>query len=215
MRFLIEKMLEIPSSDVNAVASRFPGVWGICLAGGRSSRMGRDKALLPHPSGNTLLSHTLLLLQSLLAPVYISCRKAQSYRECATIFDAVENVGPIGGIYTSLKMAYAAHARAILCLACDLPLMTVRPLERLLRSHFQSMPMASVFLNPHSKKREMTAAVYSCAAFNFFHAAVIARRYRLSGVLPVNQIQVVETLPEEIMLFKNCNTPEEYVNAFM
>ena len=44
------------------------------LSGGESRRMGRDKALLPHPKGDTWLEHTLLLLAQLEAPITLLSR---------------------------------------------------------------------------------------------------------------------------------------------
>ena len=44
------------------------------LSGGESRRMGRDKALLPHPEGGTWLERTLLLLGQLEAPITLLSR---------------------------------------------------------------------------------------------------------------------------------------------
>lgn len=44
------------------------------LSGGESRRMGRDKALLPHPEGGTWLGHTLRLLARLDAPISLLSR---------------------------------------------------------------------------------------------------------------------------------------------
>jgi molybdopterin-guanine dinucleotide biosynthesis protein A len=44
------------------------------LSGGLSRRMGRDKALLPHPNGGTWLEHTLRLLAELDAPITLLTR---------------------------------------------------------------------------------------------------------------------------------------------
>ena len=44
------------------------------LSGGESRRMGRDKALLPHPEGGTWLERTLLLLAQLQAPITLLSR---------------------------------------------------------------------------------------------------------------------------------------------
>lgn len=47
------------------------------LSGGESRRMGRDKALLPHPQGGTWLERTLLLLAQLNAPITLLSRHEQ------------------------------------------------------------------------------------------------------------------------------------------
>ncbi|MEB3105403.1 MAG: molybdenum cofactor guanylyltransferase [Cyanobacteriota bacterium] len=47
------------------------------LSGGESRRMGRDKALLPHPEGGTWLERTLLLLAQLEAPITLLSRHAE------------------------------------------------------------------------------------------------------------------------------------------
>ncbi|MEB3183382.1 MAG: NTP transferase domain-containing protein, partial [Cyanobacteriota bacterium] len=44
------------------------------LSGGESRRMGRDKALLPHPEGGTWLERTLRLLAQLESPITVLSR---------------------------------------------------------------------------------------------------------------------------------------------
>ena len=49
-------------------------VAGFVLAGGRSSRMGRDKALLPHPHGGTWLEQSVRRLAALELPITLLSR---------------------------------------------------------------------------------------------------------------------------------------------
>jgi molybdenum cofactor guanylyltransferase len=90
----------------------------ICiLAGGLSSRMGRDKSKLKL-GGKVLLSHVSREAKSLNVPVRIIRR------------DLVSRCGPLGGIYTALK---TTSADAVLFLACDMPLVSGALLEKLLQ----------------------------------------------------------------------------------
>ncbi len=107
------------------------------LAAGRSSRMGRDKALL-EMSGLPMWQRQMQLA-SQLQPVEIllSCRPDQ---EIATadaktgdfrlIHDEIPNCGPLGGIVTALR---AMRGEVLLVLAVDLPCLTVEPLAFLLK----------------------------------------------------------------------------------
>ena len=92
----------------------------ICiLAGGLSTRMGRDKANL-RIGGRTLLAHIRSTAKALGLPVrVIRC-------------DLVPRCGPLGGIYTALK---TTAADAVLFLACDMPCVTETLLQTVLRKN--------------------------------------------------------------------------------
>jgi molybdenum cofactor guanylyltransferase len=88
----------------------------ICiLAGGLSSRMGRDKSKL-RLGGKALLSHIGKTAKALNVPVRVIRR------------DLVPRCGPLGGIYTELK---TTSADAVLFLACDMPKVSGALLEKL------------------------------------------------------------------------------------
>ena len=78
------------------------------LAGGLSSRMGRDKSRV-RLSGRTLLARVRAGIKPLPVPVRVIRR------------DLVPRCGPIGGIYTALQTSRAA---ALLFLPCDMPFLT-------------------------------------------------------------------------------------------
>lgn len=85
------------------------------LAGGLSSRMGRDKARLRF-DGSTLLGHVRRLAGTLGVPVRIIRR------------DLVSRCGPLGGIYTALQ---SSRVEAEIFLACDMPFVSAEWLVRL------------------------------------------------------------------------------------
>src|SRR6266568_5804271 len=90
----------------------------ICiLAGGLSSRMGRDKSRL-RLGGRTLLAHIRTTAKVIGLPHRIIRR------------DLVTQCGPLGGLYTALV---TSRADATLFLSCDMPFVSTGLLEMLLR----------------------------------------------------------------------------------
>lgn len=94
-------------------------LWTIwILAGGQSRRMGRDKSRISI-AGRTLLQHVRAAALATGLPV----------RTIRT--DAVPRCGPLGGVLTGLRRARVGWA---LFLSCDMPLVTPRLLEELIRA---------------------------------------------------------------------------------
>lgn len=124
---------------------------GFVLAGGRSSRLGRDKALLPWPpnataEGNsqTLLQHTIVRLQRVCATVSI-CASRSDFSFMGTILpDALPGSGPLGGIVAALESSTTDWN---LMLAVDLPFLPVEVLQALVT---------------FSRQRETWRSIQSC-----------------------------------------------------
>ncbi|HEV2287139.1 MAG TPA: NTP transferase domain-containing protein, partial [Steroidobacteraceae bacterium] len=98
-------------------------LYGLVLAGGRSKRMGADKAAL-RIGARTQLEQALALLAPHVARAFVSVRAEQRGEPLRAGFEQIEdtreNLGPIAGIIA----AQERHPdRAWLVLACDLPLL--------------------------------------------------------------------------------------------
>jgi molybdopterin-guanine dinucleotide biosynthesis protein A len=108
---------------------------GFVLAGGRSSRLGRDKALLPWPpnasegeESQTLLQHSIGRLQPVCSSVAI-CANRDDLPFAGTILpDALPGSGPLGGIVAALEHS---NTDWNLMLAVDLPFLSVEVLHAL------------------------------------------------------------------------------------
>jgi len=105
----------------------------VILAGGRSSRMGSDKAWLPF-NGRTLLARQIELVREL-APteVFISGRADTDYASCGgrVLTDRFPEAGPLAGIERALN---ACASPLLLVLAVDMPHLRAEFLGRLLAS---------------------------------------------------------------------------------
>ena len=108
---------------------------GLVLAGGRSSRMTREKALLrvAGPGGRTLISRQLALLADLgVDRRILSVRRDMRWAApgVTVVHDEVEGLGPIGGIAAAMRLD---PATPLLVLAVDMPEVDQRILRRLIR----------------------------------------------------------------------------------
>jgi molybdopterin-guanine dinucleotide biosynthesis protein A len=102
----------------------------VILAGGKSSRMGRDKAFV-EISGQTLLARQIQLARELgAAEIFISGRADVDYSPfgCRVWLDEVADAGPLAGIARALA---ETSAPLLLVLAVDLPEMSAEFLRRL------------------------------------------------------------------------------------
>lgn len=93
-------------------------LFGVVLAGGLSSRMGRDKAAMQLPgSTTTMLSHSKMLLQ--LAGVDKVLVSGNGY----DIADIHSDIGPIGGLYASVSYLKKHFSAVVGCifLPVDMP----------------------------------------------------------------------------------------------
>jgi molybdopterin-guanine dinucleotide biosynthesis protein A len=106
---------------------RMDGVIGIVLAGGASSRMGRDKAGLELVDGETLAAGAARRLAAVCPEVAVADRGRQLVPGLPSLLDGPGR-GPAAGL---LGAAHAWPGRPLLVLACDLPYVPIALLEEL------------------------------------------------------------------------------------
>lgn len=150
-----------------------PELRGLVLAGGRSERLGRDKAALL-VDGQTLLERAVITLGGLVADIRIAVRPDQLTHSLrgrfALIADFAEGIGPAAGML-------AAHGQdpdaAWLVLACDMPRVTPELLAMLV-SHRDAKRPATAFRSPADGLPEPLCAIYEPATLARFRRAVEA-----------------------------------------
>jgi molybdopterin-guanine dinucleotide biosynthesis protein A len=137
-----------------------PPLFGLVLAGGRSTRMQRDKAALEYRPGESQLDAAVKLLTPRVARTFVSVRADQSEEPTrsrhARIVDRGDVEGPIAGI----RAALAEHPEAAwLVLACDLPFLDERTLEALIAARDVEGD-ATAFRSTHDGLPEPLCAIY-------------------------------------------------------
>jgi len=182
------------------------------LAGGRSKRMGRDKAGLPW-HGRPLLAHLLSLARSLSPEVYIAgpaARYASFGYPC--LDDVQPSSGPLAGIAAVLE---ASRALRVLCLACDMPRLTPQLLQFL-----TEQPGTHAWVVPESEpgRLQPLCAIYPRLLLPPVRLALQERRlgveHALSGqprrVVSAKELAAAGFTPD---LFANLNDPLAYQYA--
>jgi molybdopterin-guanine dinucleotide biosynthesis protein A len=103
----------------------------VILAGGRSQRMGTDKAWLPLRGKSLLARQIELLRQMEPVEIFISGRAGTDYSSlaCPVLEDRFSDAGPLAGIERALE---AISTSLLLVLAVDMPNMKPSPLRMLI-----------------------------------------------------------------------------------
>ena len=101
----------------------------LILAGGKNSRIGRNKAFIRLPNGQTILQNSINILRDIFPEIIIVANRKEAYREfeVPVVEDLIKECGPLGGVFTGL--CHAASQRHFVT-ACDMPFISpalIRP----------------------------------------------------------------------------------------
>ncbi|MCK7593189.1 molybdenum cofactor guanylyltransferase [Pseudomarimonas salicorniae] len=179
-----------------------PAPWqALILAGGRSRRMGRDKAQLPW-RGGTLLDHLVdVLRRAGASAVHVSGVQPDG----RGIPDRWPGVGPLGGLASALAQVGDG---ILLALPVDLPLLDPELLAPLLAHadapavRFRAQPMPVRLRVDAALRRELQALLDAEPAQRSMNTLF----RRLNGI----EIECPEGLSGALL---NCNTPQEWADA--
>ena len=197
-------------------------VRGYVLAGGASSRFGRDKALV-RIGATPLLLQIVQLAQTCASEVAVIAG-AQKYADLGVKLEIIDDQwpgeGPLGGIITALQHT-AATDRSVqwnLILGCDMPLLTAEWLQFLVTHARESNKEIRVIL-PHSTHGPEPL----CACYRTSAADPLKNVFN-RGVRKVTQ--ALKEVPTEVLdesvwkrfdsagrLFWNMNTPADFEEA--
>jgi phospholipid/cholesterol/gamma-HCH transport system ATP-binding protein len=179
------------------------------LAGGKSTRMGRDKAFVEF-EGRTLLARSLDLARSVSADVRIVGSRERFAAFAPVVEDIFRDCGPLGGIHAGLR---ASQTDINLVLAVDMPFLSRIFLEYLIEQA-RSTPEAIVVVPDCDGGRQPLCSVYRREFAVAAEKALRAGHNRIDTLFDVVHTRVIEQSELEdagfaCNLFRNLNTPEE------
>lgn len=186
----------------------------VILAGGKSSRMGTDKALLRLGSA-TLLERTCALVAPLFDQTLVIAASAE---QCSALRLAgasvlqdeptVQGRGPLAGIYTGLR-----HARneAACFLTCDMPFVDAAILRHLAQHHDSNSDVTC--FRGESRHHEPFPGIFHKRLLDSLTTKLERNELSLCRYLDQTVTQYL-SIPEGCeRVFTNTNTPQEYQSA--
>jgi molybdenum cofactor guanylyltransferase len=190
--------------------SPLPELDGLVLVGGRSTRMGADKAALRYRDRpQAAVSYDLL--SRCCARVFLSRRRDQvvapDLAQLPQLDDVADNLGPMGGIISALQ---THPGRAWLVVACDLPFLTEATLRHLI-SQRDPARLATAYRSAHDGQPEPLCAIYEPAIAAPLQACVARGALCPRRALADLGASLLD-LPDPRAL-DNINHPQEYAAA--
>jgi molybdopterin-guanine dinucleotide biosynthesis protein A len=187
-------------------------VEGFITAGGRSSRMGRDKAWL-ELGGRAMIEHVIAALLPVMDSVAVIANSPEYSRLGLRVFaDTHSGIGPLEAIRTSLANARAPWVAVV---GCDLPFVTSELFSFLLDLKGDHQAIVPIGMD---ERLEPLCALYCVDALDCV-ADLIKRGERkpsrLFDLVPTRLVAFDELrhLRGSELFFHNVNTHEDYIHA--
>jgi molybdopterin-guanine dinucleotide biosynthesis protein A len=178
------------------------------LAGGKSTRMGVDKAFVPF-HGRTLLQHALDLAHSVSSDVRIVGDPVKFTKFAPVVEDIFPGCGPLGGIHAALR---SSSSDLNLIIAVDMPFLTPDLLRYLIERAERCSATITV---PHCEGRNQPlCAAYRQAFAQAAEHALQQGRYKIDALFQDDSTELIRA--DELLangfsaeMFRNLNTPDE------
>lgn len=187
-------------------------IQGIILAGGKNSRMGKPKELLPIEGGPLILRTSHLLQQTV-----HSCLIISNHAERLTMLppsipiypDDVREQGPLGGIATAMRVS--PHD-LLLIVACDMPELTEDILRQLVAyvPQMEEGRIDAVVPREQDGRLQPLCALYHRRILPVILTHLANEERRMRSLLDAIQTVYIPIQANEAGAFRNLNTPTDY-----
>jgi molybdenum cofactor guanylyltransferase len=188
------------------------------LAGGKSRRMGQDKALL-EVGGRALIEYVLDASREVGSDVFIVASDRPEYQQFGfrVVSDRFPHSGSLGGIYTALAESESDYCAV---LACDMPFVNValfRHMAAIERDYDVLVPALPSERSDQggSETLETLHAIYSRACLPAIERQLNAGVFKVIGFFSEVRVrrmpeEEVRSFDPQLLSFFNTNTPAEF-----
>mgnify|MGYP001060610855 CR=1 FL=1 len=200
--YAIEDVDAITKHVLSIAASETPSLNGLVLVGGKSTRMGTDKAQLAY-HGMPQSDFAVSLLEEKGLQTFVSVREHQKIENHKTITDAFVGLGPFGAICSAFMKN---PNEAYLVLATDLPYVSDEVIDLLLKNR-NPKKVATAIKGKSAKFMEPLITIWEPKAYPIL-LSYLAQGYSCPRKILINsEVEIIEV---EDALIRNVNTPEEF-----
>lgn len=194
------------------MSSTAPLITGVILAGGKSSRMGQNKALMSL-GGKRLVDRVVEVMRSVFDELLMVTNTPEVYADLRLpmVQDVWPEKGSLGGVYSAI---YHVATPYCLVVACDMPFLRAA----LLRYLMTQVADYDVVVPDVLGELQTLHAIYSKACLQPIERRLEMHRLRIVGFFPEVRVRTMtaselEPYDPELLAFQNLNTPEEFQAA--
>lgn len=183
----------------------FRGDVAVIIAGGKSSRMQKDKALLPFGSCDSLAEFQYKRLSRLFTKVYLSAKTNKFNFDVEVIEDVYESASPLVALISIFE---TLASNEVFVLSVDAPFVNERVIEALYAS---STLEEDIVVATSKNGVEPLCAIYRRSFLPIAQEALAQGNHRLQSLF--KHLKVKEVMIEDEECFMNLNYPKEYEEA--
>jgi len=185
-------------------------IGGIILAGGKSSRMGQDKALMKI-GDKTLIEYVYEIINTFTSEILISSNTNDySFLNCEIIPDIYQNIGPMAGIHASLKNS--KYDKNIV-ISCDTPFISKKIILELIKASSSY----DITISRNNKFIEPLIGIYNKNILEYLDNAISNNKYSIQKFIHSSNHNIIDIdkiiLDESKNSFININNQKEFLNA--
>jgi len=180
--------------------------YAIIFAGGKSSRMGKDKALLPFGKHSSLTAYQYEKLKKVFHTVFISAKEDKFDFECQVISDIYKVSSPLVGILSIFETHEALDA--IFILSVDVPFVEEAVIHTIMQETNHTFD-AIVAKTSHGL--QPLCGLYRRSILKHAHIQFKENNHKLQDLLALVKTKIITF--EDDSSFTNLNHPKEYEDA--
>ena len=177
----------------------------VIFAGGKSSRMGKDKALLPFGNYTTLSEFQYEKLNTLFSKVYLSAKENKFDFDCSVITDRYDESSPLVGIISIFE---TLEVEEVFILSVDAPFVNQTVIEAMYK---QDKGNNDVIVAQSPSGTQPLCGIYKRSILPLAYQQLEKNNHKLHDLLSL--VKTLYVPFEEDKPFSNLNHPEEYREA--
>jgi len=182
----------------------------VIFAGGKSSRMGEDKSLLPFGNFDTLTQFQLHRLQKIFKTVYISCKDKSKFDFDANFIEDVKTDNIYAPTAGFIAIFEALHVGSFFALSVDSPFVSESEINKIIKEDSLHVEVDATIAKTISAIQPM-CGIYHRSLEEKFKKMLEEDNHKLGFLLKSSNTLHVEFENEKAFL--NLNHPHEYEKA--
>jgi molybdopterin-guanine dinucleotide biosynthesis protein A len=180
----------------------------VIFAGGKSSRMGEDKSLLPFAGYETLIEFQYTRLSKIFSNVYISCKESKQFNFPAKFIYDIDSDAVYAPTLGFVTVFQELNCETFFALSVDAPFVDFKTIEKLFS---YDKPINDATIAKTASGIQPMCGIYHNSLLHDFTRMLETNQHRLGYLLKSKKTTFVPFENETIFL--NLNHPHEYQQA--